>query len=308
MTNIQHKDWCLTIQETSSEPIFNELTMSYMVFQLEIAPTTNKEHYQCFIQFIKKIRLTGVKKIFPSAHIEPRRGTSTQAAEYCMKTDTRKPDTNFRVYGELTGQGQRTDLQEIINCIREHKDPDEYQHSATYIRNKRNLDTYYQDQQPDRSFKPTVYWIYGTTGTGKSRYVYDYATSNNLTVWPGNKDYNSFWNGYENQDIVLMDDYRYDHCKFNKLLEYLDRYPCNVNVKGGYRKLNSKIFFIISNNTPQEVYKFDDGQEQMKQLIRRLDYVIEKHQDQELIIPEYQTTESKSKPARDGIRSSQDVR
>lgn len=294
MNNIISKDWCLTIHDTSAVPTFYEDKLSYMVYQLEIAPTTNKEHYQAFIQMHKKCRMSGIKKLYPSAHIESRKGTALQASDYCKKEESRKPETTFTEFGELLSQGQRTDLQSIMNNIRNKDKDEEYKHTDTFLRNKRNLESYIQDNQPDRKFKPLTYWIYGKSGTGKSRYIYEYAEKNNLTIWPGNKDYDNFWNGYENQDIVLMDDFRYKHCRFDRLLEVLDRYPCNVNVKGGYRKLNSKIMCIISNNTPQEVYCYDQETEQMRQLIRRLDYIIEKKKGQDLVIPSYQSEEEKA--------------
>ena len=275
----QSRYWCFTINNPKDDIVFLPKHMTYLVYQYEIAPETGTRHIQGFVVHNKVVRMTAIKKFYPTAHIERMRGSSTEASDYCKKIDSREPGTEFHEFGKCPlGSGQRTDLQAICDSINENKSCVEFKYTATYVRNKRNIDQLVAESQPDRTFKPEVHWIYGSSGTGKTRYVYDFAVENHLTVWPGNKCYDTFWNGYDNQDIVLMDDFRYDHCEFTKLLEYLDRYPCNVDVKGGFRKLNSKYIMIVSNNSPKEVYKFNVDEE-MKQLCRRIDKVFFKTEE-----------------------------
>ncbi len=80
-----------------------------------------------------------------------------------------------------------------------------------------------------------------------------------------------WWQGYENEDIVLIDDFRRDFCTFHELLRILDRYPYIVQVKYGHRHLNSPYIFIITPHSPYDTYS---TREDIQQLIRRIDRVI----------------------------------
>jgi hypothetical protein len=70
-----------------------------------------------------------------------------------------------------------------------------------------------------------------------------------------------------------MDDFRASQIKFSELLTVLDRYPKHVEVKGGYRWHGGKNTVITSNEHPKDCYFLPD--EDIKQLLTRLDYIIE---------------------------------
>lgn len=63
----------------------------YYISQVEMAPETNKKHVQGYIELDKPRRLGAFKKLahWRSAHLEPRRGTATEARAYCMKEESR---------------------------------------------------------------------------------------------------------------------------------------------------------------------------------------------------------------------------
>lgn len=65
--------------------------LRYFVAQLEVCPSTQKKHWQGYLEVTKKMRFSMVKKLLeePTAHLEPRWGTQAQAIEYCTKMDTR---------------------------------------------------------------------------------------------------------------------------------------------------------------------------------------------------------------------------
>lgn len=76
-----------------------------------------------FVQFHQRKFMYKVKEYFGDAtmHLEPMRGTAKQAADYCKKTESRYEgvDAIRGEHGELTQQGQRTDLQGIVNRVLE---------------------------------------------------------------------------------------------------------------------------------------------------------------------------------------------
>ena len=75
---------------------------------------------------------------------------------------------------------------------------------------------------------PSVYWLWGPTGSGKTRYAVsvceDYWISSD-TRW---------FDGYRGQKVAILDDLRASSYEFSILLRLLDRYPFNAPIKGGF--------------------------------------------------------------------------
>jgi len=167
-------------------------------------------------------------------------------------------------------QGARTDLKSVCDIVQTRglaaavaDYPEVYVKFHSGIE---KLNAFYRGIPRDQ--KPYVVWIYGPTGTGKTRMVYEQEKS---SLWMSGKNL-QWWDGYDNQDAVLFDDFRGDFCTFHYLLRVLDRYPMRVEVKGSSREFNSKRIYITSCYPPTEIYNKSD--EDVKQLIRRIDEII----------------------------------
>jgi hypothetical protein len=94
--------------------------------------------------------------------------------------------------------------------------------------------------------------LWGRTGTGKTRFCYEQIKDS--TYWsPG--DYQWF-DGYEGQRIVIIDDYRGEY-PLPLFLKLLDRYPMRVPVKGSFVEWCPKKIFITSNIEPAHWYQTD---------------------------------------------------
>lgn len=91
------KNWCMTSYEfIDPADLYDSTTMAYIVSGLEVCPTTQRNHYQAFVQMRKKHRMSALKKHFGSAvHFEEMRGTAEEAAIYCKK------DGNYQERGTL---------------------------------------------------------------------------------------------------------------------------------------------------------------------------------------------------------------
>lgn len=61
----------------------------YMVWQAEIG-ACGTEHLQGYVAFTQQLRFAEVKKLCKRAHWESRKGSHSQAKEYCTKDDTRE--------------------------------------------------------------------------------------------------------------------------------------------------------------------------------------------------------------------------
>ncbi len=84
--------------------------------QEEICPDTKKPHIQGYIEYNVPRTFQGVKRHLGdnTMHVEPRKGTKTQAVTYCTKQDTRKPDTLPHTYNIRQRGGRRPDLAKCI--------------------------------------------------------------------------------------------------------------------------------------------------------------------------------------------------
>lgn len=125
--------------------------------------------------------------------------------------------------------------------------------------------------QERRLWKPDVIWIWGPTGTGKTRHVFEEEKENLSDLWVSSLNLKWFL-GYDAQSVTLFDDFREEMCPLFALLRLLDRYPIDVEVKGGHRSLVAKKMYITSNKPPEDVYKA--AGEDIRQLRRRITTVL----------------------------------
>jgi predicted alpha/beta-fold hydrolase len=90
-------------------------------------------------------------------------------AESCCKKES-----NFLENGEKNNQGERTDLIEIRDETQDGLTQRElllkYEVTSSQLK---VVDRYYRYLEPKRKSKPNIYWIHGSTGSGKTKYVYD---------------------------------------------------------------------------------------------------------------------------------------
>ena len=129
------------------------------------------------------------------------------------------------------------------------------------------VDCYYTYLEPNKRVKPNVTWIYGSTGTGKTRYADQ--TYKDI-FW---KDSTKWWDGYEKHETIVLDDFRPKNMEFDELLRVLDRYPKRLEIKGGFRWLNSPNIIITSNKSSEQLYHYKTD-EDINQLLRRIDIQI----------------------------------
>lgn len=144
-------------------------------------------------------------------------------------------------------------LEEAFSVIKEKIDlgatmEELYQdHFFVFSRNRRHLEPYINSRRCER-IPPKVEVLIGATGVGKTRYVHELARihfGGDLWIYDGEKD-KEWFDGYVGQRVALFDDFR-GEIHFSRLLRLLDRYPCQVPVKGGFVRWNPERIFITSN-------------------------------------------------------------
>lgn len=263
------KSWCFTLNNYTDEDecIIKEFEYNYLVYGREIAPTTKTPHLQGFVTFKKSMRLSGLKTLHEKIHWIVAKGSKEQNRVYCCK------EGQF-FESQPSKQGERTDLTLLADSIKTKglKKAIE-ENPGSFIRYHSGMTKFAESLHDDtpRNFKPEVYWIYGKSGCGKTKYV----SEKEKDLWWSGVDL-KWWQGYNNQEAVVFDDFRGDMCKFRWLLRLLDRTPVTVEVKGGSKQFNSKRIYITSINPPEAAYKVTelDG-EPLTQLTRRITKVIQ---------------------------------
>lgn len=254
------RNFCFTINNWKEEDITlaKQIDYKYIIIGKEVGEK-GTPHLQGYVELSKQMRLNAVKKFFPRAHIEERKGTAQQASIYCKK------DNNYEELGTISKQGQRNDISSTYEMARNGLSFEKFLDTNPNFQNIRIFEIAKSVYQQKRHFKPYVEWIYGPTGTGKTRYVVEHEKD----LWISGRNL-KWWQGYDNQEATLFDDFRKDFCTFHELLRILDRYPYTVEVKGGHKELNSKRMYISSCFHPKDIY---DTREDVNQLLRRIDKV-----------------------------------
>lgn len=245
------------------------------VFQMEMGKKTGYEHYQCTV-FLSKTsrRRKDISRVLKDhgivdADIEVVRKVEA-AKRYCSKSDTRiagpwwsSESFKTSVVGKgSSGQGRRTDINALRRAIQEGKTPDDIllddrlsplMASSSVMRYVDRLFISVNAQRWSREQREIqVHYIWGDTGVGKTRYVYDhYQPSEIYVAHMGARDP---FSNYKFQKVLVLDEFR-SQTPLSNLLQMLDRYPYEIdkryeNTWGAWNEV-----YILSNWTLDAQYR-----------------------------------------------------
>lgn len=239
--------------------ILNSDVFKYVIIGKEVGDS-GTPHLQGYGEFIKQQYFSTIKNLFPKIHFEPRRGTQKQAIDYCKK------DGDYVENGTQRIQGQRMDLIQMREAICNGASYRSILLSSEVSSSQlRVLDSYFTYLEPKKREKPKVYWYYGSTGTGKTKSAMEMSSSEETYI----KDHTKWWDGIDNHETVILDDFRASQMKFSDLLRLLDWNPYRCEIKGGFRWLKCKNIIITTPRRPEDTYS--NMSEDINQLLRRID-------------------------------------
>lgn len=259
--------------ENIPEPDMTDL--QFVIFQKEACPTSGRIHLQGYAETKRQLTVKQFTKALRTevnvSGVERRRGSQQQAIDYCSKEDTRVEGP--WQFGERKPyqERDRTDLNAIAQHIAEGASISDVADNfpKQFIQYNRGIRALKNVRQKHRNFKTHVIWIYGSTGVGKSRTVWERFPDG----YPKNRS--EWWCGYDPDihEVVVLDDYRPNwKINFDEMLRLFDRYPHLVQQKGSTVTFKPKILALTTIKSPQDTFKFHD--EDILQLIRRIDEVI----------------------------------
>lgn len=256
----QGKYWVFTDFELRDD--YSDWGFEYLCYGVEKCPTTGKMHHQGYVEFKTNQRLTTLGKKF-RCNFERRRGTAEQAIEYCKKDGV---FFEFGVKPKVKEQGKRTDINEVKDMVKNGANMSQIAEVTTSFQAFKFAESLLKYQEKKRSWKPTVKWYFGPTGSGKTKTAVEEAGDN---YWMSGRNL-KWWEGYDGHENIIIDDFRADFCTFHELLRILDRYEYRIEVKGSSRQLLAKNIWITCPKEPEEIYS---TREDILQLIRRIDEI-----------------------------------
>lgn len=254
-------------------------------------------HLQAYVFFSDRKRLRQLKALYnPQIHWELRKGTHKQAKHYCSKPHeapckagchvsiacpchickkertekTALPNT-FVEFGSDDHipdmSGTRMDLERIKDKIDEQVTLEQIwdEDFSTMVQWHKGIEKYAFIKTPDRNpDEINVQLHYGVPGSGKTRWA---AENYPDAYWLSGQG--KWWDGYESQDTVIIDDFN-GWIQYHMLQRIIDRYPFNIEVKGGTRKLVATEFIITSNRPPEEWYNYEKIHGSVETINRRI--------------------------------------
>jgi len=250
----------------------------YIVAGEEIAPGTGTPHLQGYVVWAQGRTVSAVRASLPGCHIIVARGSHSQNDRYCRKgaedgvhysRGVLPTDPADRGAAEKERWSLAWDLAKRGDI--ENIDPDiRLRQYSTIRRVERD---YMSDME--RLAGPCGTWIWGPAGCGKTKAVLDQIPD----AYP--KPRNTWWDGYQRQDVVLVDDVdRFDVGLGGKFKHWADAYPFIGEIKGGSQKIRPKRLIVTSQYRIEDIWEDEATREA---LLRRF-VVVRKYLGQNIIV------------------------
>jgi len=245
------RNFTFTINNYEDTQLVDNIDCKYIIYGKEKGES-GTPHLQGVVVFHDKIRETAVRKKIPGAHIEIAK-ILTAAIEYCKKegdwtergdrpcTPVEKGAIEKRKWGEIRVACEEGRFEDLPDDIRYKNLRLNKMHRCEALRSRELQDT---DAQ--------MLWYYGDAGTGKSRKAREENPNAYLKMC------NKWWDGYTDQDVVIIEDFDEAHsvlCHHLKI--WGDRYPFLAEVKGDAINIRPKLIIVTSNYHPRDIWVKD---------------------------------------------------
>ena len=283
------------------EDTYGKDKITYYCVCAEVGLENKTPHIHGFAYFKNGVYGSKLSKLFANCHVTIAYGTCADNRAYIYKNGKWEghPKEDQRIEGMQYESGEcptetpgfRTDLQQLHDLIKQGKTNSEiYEVNAQYLKYSKSIDKIRQDiiaQKMRLQFrKLEVTYIYGDSGVGKTRGIMEtYGYENVFRAWDWESRFP--FDGYTTEDVLLMDEFD-GSIKIKTMLNLLDGYPLQLNVKGGKAQACFTKVFIVSNDRFESLYKNErtSQSETYNALLRRIDRIIQWEKGKEKVIYE----------------------
>lgn len=224
-------------------------------------------HFQGYVQWTTKKRITALKKLHQQIHWEVAKGGWEQNYDYCTKGDDFFEVGNKPATASHPGTREKERWAAAYQAAREG----DFENIPGDIAlrqwgNIHKIHGYFTEPVHLNAYN--VEWFYGKTGSGKSTA----ARKENPEVYL--KDTNKWWDGYKGEKCVLIEEVDPDNCKglAAHYKKWFDKYVFLGETKGGYTKLRPEKIVVTSQYLPEECFQHRDAEAILRRIkLRRWD-------------------------------------
>lgn len=244
-------------------------SLDYLIACREKAPTTGHEHVHVYAHFSSQYKLN--QKILSfGAHIEICKGSPKQNIAYI-----RKDGNVIDELGEEPHQGIKS-VRELREMNVDDVDPHLYRIKKEIDEDKREEEGFFSMLKEIKSNNlkaPTIYYLTGKPGNGKTYKAYQIALENYPEEQIGRIAINNnfFKITNEKAKCFVIEEFRPSQLHASDFLQFIDKYGFNANVKGGFKYIRPEMILICSVMRPQDIYSY----EMNEQFMRRISKIIE---------------------------------
>ena len=268
-------DWCTAEDGDWQEGIkrwqaLDESKIRYAVWVVETGKD-KKAHIQGFIHFQRPIAMTTVKSRLnsKSVHVETVINDDA-AAHYCSKPHEgcsckHCGKAGERLYGpveigekpDYKSQKKVKPMEELALMIQKGLTDEQLASEAPWalLRHSRGINAlrFAHMKAESRKWRDVeVILLLGDAGTGKTAWAI--ADSKDDYFKPDLSKKEIWFDGYQGETTLILDDFRGSSCKFEQLLKLLDGHQLSIPIKGGHTYAMWTRVVITSNTTPEDWY------------------------------------------------------
>lgn len=254
------RGWCFTLNNHTAEErrAVRHIDCNYIIYGKEVGDK-GTPHLQGYLQFQNKKSFLQIKKLLPRAHLENTRGSIKSNVRYCSKEDPEPFEKGKRPADpQEKGRIQKEKWTNLRTLAKEGKLEDiSVQNPQIWVQNYKTLKQIASDHvvRPPNLKDCCGLWVHGGFGTGKSHLV--------RTKYPDAfiKDPNKWWDGYQGEDVVILEDLDPTTASFQgrKFKLWADKYSFKGETKGSSTLwIRPKLFIVTSQYTPEELWPKDE--------------------------------------------------
>lgn len=244
--------YCFTLNNPLPEDrdLISCMDCAYMVYGDEIGEQ-GTSHLQGFIIFNSSKRFNSLKKIHPRIHWEITRGTSQQASDYCKKDGKFFERGQLPMTQEEKGKKGKEYWEEQVKLAKQDPLLCDEKLQITHIGNLEKIHNLYNKRRKFEVLSILEHeWFIGESGSGKS------STARREHPDAYMKQCNKWWNDYQYQEVVIIDDLDTTHEWMAYFInQWADHYSFPAETKGGQITIRPRKIIVTSRFQPDQVFK-----------------------------------------------------
>ena len=244
------RNWCFTLNNwrLGDEQFLKDMGFAYVCWGQEIGKQ-GTPHLQGFFHLKDANTMNALKAMMgPSYHFEILKGKLEEAIDY-----SKKEATVWVEHGVRPIDPKENGLDRWAVALQQAREDGEVEDAQIARRHSRTVEFLHHQAMAKRQLVDTEdkhLWYWGAKGTGKNCKA--------RTDYPNAylKACNKWWNGFTNQEVVLIEDFDKSHgVLVHHLKIWADRYPFPCESRGSMMNIRPRLIVVTSNYSISDIWK-----------------------------------------------------